>query len=211
MRIEMKLIAMVKNDSYCDVETEVSGTLLASNEHRGGGYAIAFEMENSDMTYQDTTGSLMASGYNKLGTQEACNDMYVVDQKPKYIVRRLTPLECTRLQGFPDGWVDIDTYVDSSGKTRKATDSHKYKALGNSIALPSWRWVIKRMCGNYERPATMASLFDGISGFPLIWSQINGKGTVRWTSEIEEFPIAVCKRHFGDEENGEDGDYGKYI
>lgn len=114
-----------------------------------------------------------------------------------YIVRRLTPLECERLQGFPDGWTDIGEYTDSKGKKRKTSDASRYKALGNSIALPSWKFVLKRICANYERPATMASLFDGIGGFPLIWEQINGKGSCLWASEIEEFPIAVTKRRIG--------------
>lgn len=112
-------------------------------------------------------------------------------------VRRLTPLECERLQGFPDGWTDIGEWVDSKGKTRKTTDSARYKALGNSIALPPWKWVLKRICAQYERDATMASLFDGIGGFPLIWEQLNGKGSCLWASEIEEFPMAVTKKHFG--------------
>lgn len=112
-------------------------------------------------------------------------------------VRRLTPLEYERLQGFPDGWTDIGEWVDSKGKTRKTTDSARYKALGNSIALPPWKWVLKRLCAQYERDATMASLFDGIGGFPLIWEQLNGKGSCLWASEIEEFPMAVTKKHFG--------------
>ena len=49
----------------------------------------------------------------------------------------------------------------------------------------------------------MGSLFDGISGFGYAWAKCNGSKTVLWASEIEEFPIAVCKRHFGDEETGE--------
>ena len=114
----------------------------------------------------------------------------------KHIVRRLTPLECERLQGFPDGWTDIGEWVDSNGKKHKAADSPRYKALGNSIALPPWKWVLKRLCACYERDATMASLFDGIGGFPLIWEQINGKGSCLWASEIEEFPIAVTKLRF---------------
>lgn len=111
-------------------------------------------------------------------------------------VRRLTPLECERLQGFPDGWTDIGDWVDSKGKKRQTTDSARYKALGNSIALPPWKWVLKRLCAQYERDATMASLFDGIGGFPLIWEQLNGKGSCLWASEIEEFPMAVTKRRF---------------
>ena len=111
-------------------------------------------------------------------------------------VRRLTPLECERLQGFPDGWTDIGDWVDSKGKTRKTTDSARYKTLGNSIALPPWKWVLKRLCDQYERDATMASLFDGIGGFPLIWEQLNGKGSCLWASEIEEFPMAVTRKRF---------------
>ena len=110
-----------------------------------------------------------------------------------YIVRRLTPLECERLQGFPDGWTDIGEYTDTNGKVKKTSDAARYKALGNSIALPPWKWVLKRLCACYERDATMASLFDGIGGFPYIWEQINGKGSCLWASEIEEFPIAVTK------------------
>lgn len=112
-------------------------------------------------------------------------------------VRRLTPLECERLQGFPDGWTDIGEWVDSKGKKRQTTDSGRYKALGNSIALPPWKWVLKRLCVQYERDATMASLFDGIGGFPLIWEQLNGKGSCLWASEIEEFPMAVTRKRFG--------------
>ena len=112
-------------------------------------------------------------------------------------VRRLTPLECERLQGFPDGWTDIGEWVDSKGKKRQTTDSARYKALGNSIALPPWKWVLKRLCAQYERDATMASLFDGIGGFPLIWEQLNGKGSCLWASEIEEFPMAVTRKRFG--------------
>lgn len=112
-------------------------------------------------------------------------------------VRRLTPLECERLQGFPDGWMDIGEWVDGKGKKRQTTDSARYKALGNSIALPPWKWVLKRLCAQYERDETMASLFDGIGGFPLVWEQLNGKGSCLWASEIEEFPMAVTRKRFG--------------
>ena len=93
-------------------------------------------------------------------------------------LRRLTPLECERLQGYPDGWTDIGSWMDSAGKLHKeSSDTARYKALGNSIALPPWAWVLKRLCACYERPATMASLFDGIGGFPLIWERLNGPGS----------------------------------
>lgn len=115
------------------------------------------------------------------------------------VVRRLTPLECTRLQGYPDGWVDIGDWTDEKGKKHKDADSPKYKALGNSIALPFWDWMLRRMARYLPEGATLGSLFDGIAGFPLIWERIHGRGTARWASEIEPFPIAVTKRWFGEE------------
>ena len=125
------------------------------------------------------------------------------------IVRRLTPMECERLQGFPDHWTDIGEWydsqtgegywVDSLGKRHKTADSPRYKALGNSIALPFWDFLAKRISAQYLRPVTMGSLFDGIGGFPLVFERHNGKGTARWASEIEEFPIAVTKLRFGED------------
>lgn len=125
------------------------------------------------------------------------------------IVRRLTPLECTRLQGFPDGWVELGDWTDTKGKLHKDADSPKYKALGNSIALPFWEWLARRIAAQYEKPITMGSLFDGIGGFPLAFVKCGGKP--RWSSEIEEFPIAVVKKHFGDEEIGIEGDWRNYL
>lgn len=120
------------------------------------------------------------------------------------VVRRLTPMECERLQGFPDGWTDIGDWVktDKRGreiKVKGSADSPRYKALGNSIALPFWDWMLRRMSRYLLDGATLGSLFDGIAGYPLIWERIHGKGTARWASEIEPFPIAVTKKWFGEE------------
>lgn len=103
------------------------------------------------------------------------------------------------MQGFKDGWTDIGEWTDSKGKLRKTSDAARYKALGNSIALPYWRWMMQNMAKYLPENATLGSLFDGIGGFPLIWEEIHGKGTARWASEIEEFPIAVTKYHFGED------------
>ena len=121
------------------------------------------------------------------------------------VVRRLTPMECERLQGFPDGWTDIGDWVKADKRGRKikvkgSADSPRYKALGNSIALPFWDWMLRRMARYLPEGATLGSLFDGIAGFPLIWERIHGRGTARWASEIEQFPIAVTKKHFSEEE-----------
>lgn len=81
----------------------------------------------------------------------------------------------------------------------ETADSPRYKALGNSSALPFWDWMLRRMARYLPEGATLGSLFDGIAGFPLIWERIHGKGTARWASEIEQFPIAVTKKWFGEE------------
>lgn len=112
-------------------------------------------------------------------------------------VRRLTPLETERLQGMPDGWTDIGEWKDESGKKRKTTDAPRYKAVGNSLATPFWFYILRRIAAQYERPATLGSLFDGLGMFPYCWERCNGPGTAIWASEIEEFPIAITKRRFG--------------
>lgn len=194
----------------CDVVRECGDTVPTLSARMGtGGNQVP-------LTYQKAAGPLMANLHpGSYSGQDAYNDMFVCHAlKAKanldfredsetypvqnHQVRRLTPLECERLQGFPDGWTDIGPWTDSKGKLHKeSSDSCRYKALGNSIALPPWKWVLKRLCAQYERDATMASLFDGIGGFPLIWEQLNGKGSCLWASEIEEFPMAVTKKHFG--------------
>ena len=123
------------------------------------------------------------------------------------VVRRLTPMECERLQGFPDHWTDIGEWTDEKGKKHKGADSPRYKALGNSIALPFWEWMLRRMARYLPEDATLGSLFDGISGFNVCWARIHGAQCCRWSSEIEQFPIAVVKKHFGDEKSGEKGDW----
>lgn len=125
------------------------------------------------------------------------------------IVRRLTPHECLLLQGYPKDWCDIGDYTDEKGKVRHEADTAKYKAAGNSIALPFWAWLFRRINAQYERPATMGSLFDGIGGFPLTALRSGIKPL--WASEIEAFPIAVVKKHFGDEDARVEGDVWKYL
>lgn len=116
-----------------------------------------------------------------------------------YIVRRMTPLECERVQGFPPNWTNIpDTEVN--GRIVKTSDSARYKALGNSLALPQWWWIICKMEKFLPEHPKLGSLFDGIGGFPLVWETKYGKGTARWASEIEPFPIAVTSYHFKEED-----------
>ena len=182
----------MKAESICWLEDKANTLVVGTNPgfHNG----VCYCLQGNQIDQADTS-VCNGSGF-KEGTSYTLNvrDRHAVCyKKPHYIVRRLTPLECERLQGFKDGWTDIGEYTDSKGKKKKTSDSARYKALGNSIALPPWKWVIKRLCSHYERDATMASLFDGIGGFPHLWEQINGKGSCLWASEIEDFPIAVTK------------------
>lgn len=143
----------------------------------------------------------------KSGTLDTMHDAQAVaiehmelPKKIAWIVRRLTPTECERLQGYPDGWTDIGEWTDTKGKKHKAADSPRYKALGNSIALPQWFWIVQKMKPYMGDGAKLGSLFDGIGGFPLVWETTYGAGTAAWASEIEEFPIAVTKKWFGEKE-----------
>jgi DNA (cytosine-5)-methyltransferase 1 len=122
----------------------------------------------------------------------------VIEKIIRWIVRRLTPTECERLQGYPDGWTDLGEWVDSKGKVHKPADTPRYKALGNSIALPQWYYVLGGIADRLPDNATLGSLFDGIGGFPYVWAQLHAgrKELCVWASEIEEFPIAVTKVHF---------------
>ena len=194
-------------------ESEISKTLDALNcgapTCNQGGTVVC--------TYQQVTGPLMANSHpGSYCGQDAYSDMLIAhtlkgksncdhrEDSETYPItantaRRLTPLECERLQDYPDGWTDIGDWIDSKGKKHKAADSPRYKAIGNSIALPFWFWLLRRISAQYERPATLGSLFDGIGGFPLCWERCNGKGTALWASEIEEFPMAVTKVRFSNE------------
>ena len=69
-----------------------------------------------------------------------------------YVVRRLMPVECERLQGFPDGWTDIrKKVVKKKDGTYKAVevdetpDAPRYQAMGNSMAVSVMRWIGERI------------------------------------------------------------------
>ncbi len=59
------------------------------------------------------------------------------------IIRRLTPRECERLQGFPDDWTMVP-YKGKGGKEH-AADANRYKAIGNSMAVNVMRWIGRRI------------------------------------------------------------------
>lgn len=177
-------------------------TITGDHENRITDYtAIAIERkafnEQSFSSYKesDKCSTLKAKAGN-IGNGSEC---LVAEKTIRWIVRRLTPVECERLQGFPDNYTNIGDWTDSKGKKHKYADSPRYKALGNSIALPQWFWLVQKMRPYLKEKPTLGSLFDGLGGFPLVWQRAYGEGTARWASEIEEFPMAVTKRRFGEE------------
>lgn len=199
---DQTLFQPVVYDARGNGDGKIVPTITGDHENRITDYtAIAIERhtfnEQSFSHYKESgkCSTLKAKAGN-IGNGSEC---LVTEKIVRWIVRRLTPVECERLQGFPDGWTDIGEWVDSKGKKHKYADSPRYKALGNSIALPQWFWIAQKMKPYLGENATLGSLFDGIGGFPLVWQKTYGNGTARWASEIEEFPIAVTKRRFGEE------------
>ena len=190
---------------------KISGTLSA-NAH--GSYSTQDALGDllvTDVLHRkrtsESTSDLRENGNAELYARSASHNFeggyqpMEDNNNAEYIVRRLTPEECELLQGYDIGWTGI------SG----ASDTARYKALGNSIALPQWQIIIDNMAKYLPDGATLGSLFDGIGGFPLCWERTHGKGTAIWASEIEKFPIEVTKYHFGCEEEGIEGDIEKYL
>ena len=183
---------------------EIAGTLDASYYKgvgaRNGNERTVVAVDCRNGTENVVNGTLQAkpSGGTSLNLQNVC--------RTGMVVRRLTPLECERLQAFPDHWTDIGEWTDEKGKKHTVSDSSRYRALGNSIALPFWYWLLRRIMAHC-REKTMGSLFSGIGGFDLCWSALGGE--VLFESEIEPFCVAVLKKHFGDER--QNGDWTQYF
>lgn len=129
--------------------------------------------------------------------KEANKDAEAIAEGRCSIVRRLTPMECERLQGMPDDWSRYG--INEKGQVYELPDSARYRLQGNGIATPFFRYLMKRISAQYERTPTLGSLFDGQASFPMIWEGINGSGSCLWSSEIEKHAIAVSKYHFPDE------------
>ena len=81
--------------------------------------------------YQEVVGALCRGDEKGIGSQYVSQNKCIVERRN--LIRRLTPLECERLQGFPDGWTLIPG----------ASDSARYKALGNSVAIPCVDFVLR--------------------------------------------------------------------
>ena len=93
-------------------------------------HAVYSRQRVDDFRHNDVASTQSARQY-KDATDLICQQA----EACAHLIRRLTPLECERLQGFPDGWTDIPG----------ASDSTRYKALGNSVAIPCVEFIMSRI------------------------------------------------------------------
>jgi DNA (cytosine-5)-methyltransferase 1 len=124
-----------------ETETLIAFNITPSNSNKGDAHSgyrderglvpVAFQEAQTGCREYDTAGTLRAGGpgHDPVGTRVREGSQ----------VRRLTPRECERLQGFPDDY----TLIPYRGKP--AADGPRYKALGNSMAVPVMAWIGERI------------------------------------------------------------------
>ena len=110
----------------CGYQQGISYTLTTEDRH------CVYNPDNMPKPYQEVIGSLCAGDEKMVSNQYVDQGKCIVDTSS--LVRRLIPLECERLMGFPDYWTDIPG----------ASDSARYRALGNSVAVPCVDFIL---CG----------------------------------------------------------------
>ena len=126
----------------------ISGNIVDRQPQNGGNGLgcqenLAYTLTATDRhavveLYQKTVGALCRGDEKGIGNQYVSQDKCIINascSETHHLIRRLTPLECERLQGFPDGWTDIPG----------ASDSARYKALGNSVAIPCVEFIMSRI------------------------------------------------------------------
>ena len=118
---------VLKNQHICEQATPNLGITQSSGLDR---HAVYSRQRVDDFRHNDVASTQSARQY-KDATDLICQQA----EACAHLIRRLTPLECERLQGFPDGWTDIPN----------ASDSARYKALGNSVAIPCVEFIMGRI------------------------------------------------------------------
>ncbi|MBS8228182.1 hypothetical protein DYI42_18300 [Vannielia litorea] len=122
-------------------EPDVSGAVTHPLGAKDNGMAVAFDMRGRD-------GGAMPEGPHDTANIRAASGgssrSYVATP---WAVRRLTPRECARLQGFPDDHSEVEH------RGKPAADGPQYKAYGNSMAVPCIRWILDRLKISWEAAA----------------------------------------------------------
>jgi DNA (cytosine-5)-methyltransferase 1 len=202
------------------IQDNLSATLGCNNDQTL--FVPTYCLQGNGIDRADTAGCNVASTQSARQYKSATD--LVVEKKRKYIIRRLTPTECARLQGFPDTWGKLSTIAEMSDedyqfwtecrkvkatidgkkfqpKTKEQTIKWYNKLHTDSAEYKMWGNGIALPCASYvlsgianEGAKTLGSLFDGSGGFPLAGA-MNGIVPI-WASEIEPYPIAVTKSRF---------------
>jgi DNA (cytosine-5)-methyltransferase 1 len=133
VNIQPSVLCMASGQANAEVGEDV-GTTLSARQYK-----------DPPIICGETVGALCARDYKGVGNEYVSEGKVVANAQaggagPRYVVRRLTSVECERLQGFPDGWTDVP---DFDGKPM--SDAQRYKQLGNSMAVPVMRWIGKRI------------------------------------------------------------------
>ena len=110
-------------------QRDISSTLTTSDRHS------VYARQRVDQFRDDEIASTESARQHKDATDLVCQPPSTWDADCRNLIRRLTPLECERLQGYPDGWTDVPG----------ASDSARYKALGNSVAIPCVEYLMQRV------------------------------------------------------------------
>lgn len=110
-------------------QRNISYTLTTSDRHS------VYARQRVDQFRDDEIASTESARQHKDATDLVCQPPSTWDTDCRNLIRRLTPLECERLQGYPDGWTDVPG----------ASDSARYKALGNSVAIPCVEYLMQRV------------------------------------------------------------------
>jgi len=118
---------VLKNQHICEQATPNLGITQSS----GLDHHAVYSRQRVDDFRENGVVSTQSARQHKDATDLVCQQA----EAYAYLIRRLTPLECERLQGFPDGWTDIPG----------ASDSARYKALGNSVAIPCVEFIMGRI------------------------------------------------------------------
>lgn len=216
-------------DSRVSIRKDGTVQTLTGQMGTGGECAISFvggvTIGGNAVTFKENAPALLARDYKDPPTLAFETPTGGESMNATYTVRRLTPTECARLQGFPDWWADLPqledmtdeafsfwqevraTYAAINGKTYKPVSKRQMVKWYNKLHTDSAEY---KMWGNgVALPVvriplhgmtqlgakTMGSLFDGSGGFPLA-GLLDGIETL-WASEIEPYPIAVTAWNFG--------------
>ena len=118
---------VLKNQHICEQATPNLGITQSS----GLDHHAVYSRQRVDDFRENGVVSTQSARQHKDATDLVCQKA----EAYAYLIRRLTPLECERLQGFPDGWTDIPD----------ASDSARYKALGNSVEIPCVEFIMGRI------------------------------------------------------------------